>query len=65
MSKLPTLENDKFEDKAIAAMSVGLESYQSEMTNAVYILVRPIDVLSDESGQHPGESFVQLFLVVT
>jgi len=30
------------------------------MTNAVQLLVRPADVRGDESGGHPGESFVMV-----
>ncbi len=60
----PTLDNDSFVDKAIAAMSIALwDSPTGGVTNAVQILVRPTDVRSDESGAHPGESFVMLTVV--
>lgn len=56
---LPTLADDTFADKAIAQMSIALaDTPAGTLTNAVQLLVRPTDVRSDESGAHPGESFV-------
>lgn len=60
----PTLDNDTFDDQAIATMSVGLCARRDNgrVTNAVDILVRPVHVSCDESGSHPGEKFVLLHL---
>lgn len=55
----PALADDTFADKAIAQMSIALaETPAGTLTNAVQLLVRPTDVRGDESGAHPGESFV-------
>lgn len=61
MSTAPTLANDSLIDKAIAQVSICLwDSHDGGMTNAVQLLVRPLDIRSDESGGHPGEKFVML-----
>ena len=61
---IPTMENDGFVDKAIATVSITLwESANGGMTNAVQLLVRPADVRGDESGAHPGESFVMVTII--
>jgi len=61
MSNVPTLENDSFVDKAIATVSVCLwDRKDGGMTNAVQLLVRPLDLRGDESGSHPGEQFVMV-----
>lgn len=60
---LPTLADDSFVDPAIATMGICLwDRRGGGMTNAVQLLVRPLDVRSDESGAHPGESFVMVTL---
>lgn len=57
----PTLEDDSFVDKAIANASIALwENASGGVTNAMQLLVRPDDMRSDESGAHPGESFVMV-----
>lgn len=57
----PSLADDSFVDKAIATASYCLWALQGgEYTNAVQLLVRPVDIRSDESGGHPGETFVML-----
>jgi hypothetical protein len=57
----PTLDDDSLVDKAIAQVSISLwDSHDGGMTNAVVLLVRPLDVRCDESGGHPGESFVMI-----
>lgn len=61
MSELPTLEDDTFVDPAIAACSLALwPRKDGAMTNAVQLLVRPLDTRGDESGGHPGERFVMV-----
>lgn len=61
MSEEPTLEDDSFVDPAIATCSLTLwERKDGAMTNAVQLLVRPIDVRGDESGAHPGERFLMV-----
>lgn len=53
-------------DPNIADMHLGLESLpDGEMTNVAYILARPSRPCSDESGKHPGESFVEICLTRT
>lgn len=55
------LANDSFVDKAVASVGICLWNDRAgKITNAVQLLVRPIDIRSDESGDHPGESFVHL-----
>ena len=64
-SKTPSLANDSFVDENIASFSYCLwqrERNGSGMTSAAQLLVRPVDVRSDESGEHPGEKFVMLTL---
>ena len=57
----PTLEDDSFVDKAIATFGICLwDRHDGGTTSAVQILVRPLDVRGDESGGHPGESFVMV-----
>lgn len=57
----PTLEDDSFVDKAIATFGICLwDRHDGGTTNAVQLLVRPVDVRCDESGGHPGESFVMV-----
>ena len=57
----PTLENDSFVDKAIAQASICLwDGHHGGVTNAVQLFVRPLDVRGDESGSHPGETFVMV-----
>ena len=57
----PTLANDSFVDKAIATVDLCLSDHHERgLTSAVQLLVRPLDVRSDESGAHPGESFVMV-----
>jgi hypothetical protein len=61
MSHTPTLIANSFVDKAIATCGICLwDKHGGGTTNAVQLLVRPIDVRSDESGQCPGETFVML-----
>lgn len=61
MMQEPTLENDSFVDKAIATAGICLwDRHDGGITNAVQLLVRPLDVRGDESGEHPGESFVMV-----
>ena len=61
MSTTPILEDDTLVDKAIAQVSICLwDSHDGGMTNAVQMLVRPVDIRSDESGGHPGEKFIML-----
>lgn len=61
MHETPTLEDDTFVDQAIAACSLALWTRKDgAMTNAVQLLVRPLDVRGDESGGHPGEQFVMV-----
>lgn len=58
---VPTLADDSFVDKAIAQMSCALwERHGGGITNAISLLVRPIDIRGDEAGGHPGEKFVML-----
>lgn len=59
---LPSLENDSLEDENIASVSYRLcKRHDGVMTNAVELLVRPLDIRGDESGEHPDESgFVML-----
>lgn len=53
----PTLECDSFVDKAIATCSYCLwERHDGGITNAIQLLVRPLDVRCDESGSHPDEN---------
>ena len=57
----PTLDDDSFVDQAIATCSLALwHRKDGAMTNAVQLLVRPLDVRGDESGGHPGERFVMV-----
>ena len=61
MSSSPTLADDSFVDKAIATASITLcDHHESGITSAVQLLVRPLDLRSDESGAHPGETFVMV-----
>lgn len=57
----PTLADDSFQDEALAqAACVLWKTEDGKITNAVQLLVRPTDVRGDESGEHPGESFVMV-----
>lgn len=58
----PSLENDSFVDKNIATVGICLwDRHDGGITNAVQLLVRPLDIRCDESGAHPDESgFVML-----
>lgn len=48
-------------DKAVAQTSICLwEGHDGGVTNAVQLLVRPLDVRGDDSGEHPGEKFVMV-----
>ena len=59
----PSLDDDSFVDKAIATMAITLwDRHYGGTTNAVQLLVRPTDMRSDESGEHPGETFVMVTL---
>ncbi len=61
LSETPTLEDDTFVDPAIATCSFALwPRKDGAMTNAVQLLVRPLDVRGDESGERPGEQFVMV-----
>lgn len=62
MNATPTLADDSFVDSAIAACGVCLWECKDgvTVTNAVQLLVRPTDVRGDESGGHPGETFVMV-----
>lgn len=61
MHETPTLEDDTFVDPAIATCSLALwPRKDGAMTNAVQLLVRPLDVRGDEAGGHPGERFVMV-----
>ncbi len=52
----PSLDNDDFADPAVATVCFGLEhNKDGSPTNCVYVLVRPIDIRCDESGDHPDE----------
>lgn len=63
MDHTPTLENDSFVDPAIASFSICLwDRHGGGATSAAQLLVRPIDVRGDESGEHPGERFVMVTL---
>lgn len=62
-SPAPALEDGSFVDPAIATMGICLwDRHGGGITSAVQLLVRPLDVRSDESGGHPGESFVMVTL---
>jgi len=57
----PSLSNDNLVDPGIATVSVCLwDRFDGGITNAVQLLVRPINLRADESGEHPGESFVMV-----
>jgi len=56
-----TLGDDSLVDPAIAQVALTLwNEKDGRMCSAVQLLVRPLDVRSDESGGHPGEQFVML-----
>lgn len=58
-STAPSLADDSFDDKALAAIGLSLCSLPGgEVSNRAELLVRPTDMRSDESGEHPGERFV-------
>lgn len=62
-ARAPTLEDDSFVDKAIATVGYVLwDRHDGGITNAVQLLLRPLDVRGDEAGGHPGESFVMATL---
>lgn len=55
--------DDAFLDPMIATMAIGLTHYKSgKITNCIEVLIRPDVVTTDESGRHPGETFVQASL---
>lgn len=54
----PTLHDDSFADTAVAQAACILCETDYGITNAIALLIRPLDVRGDESGNHPGESFV-------
>ncbi len=57
----PTLADDSFVDKAIAAFRMTLwDRHGGGVTSAAQLLVRPTDIRCDEGGGHPGELFVML-----
>jgi hypothetical protein len=59
---VPTGSGEYF-DGAIAAMHCGLEYLpDGQMTNALYVLIRPKPLVPDESGEHPGEQFMEITL---
>lgn len=50
-------------DRSIANAEISLQDTpDGGMTNAITFLVRPERYVSDESGQHPGETFVEVTL---
>lgn len=60
---LAAIGRGEFVDPAVAACAITLwDRKDGAMTNAVQLLVRPLDVRGDESGEHPGESFVMVTL---
>lgn len=58
----PTLHDDSFTDKSVAQAACILCETDHGITNAISLLIRPLDIRSDESGNHPGESFVMATL---
>lgn len=62
MPTKPTLHDDSFIDKAVAQAACCLVDTDYGITNAIHLLIRPHDVRGDESGAHPGESFVMAML---
>ncbi len=57
----PTLEDNSFVDKAIGNIAISLwERPDGGVTNAIQLLVRPLDIRCDESGRLPGEDFVMV-----
>lgn len=61
-SSKPTLEDGDFFDRAVAQVGCHVVNTYRGTTNAISLLVRPIDIRSDESGEHPGETFVMVSL---
>lgn len=54
------LDDDSLLDPAIATFAIGLTHYKpARITNCIEVLIRPTNVTTDESGHHPGETFVQ------
>lgn len=50
-------------DQSIANAEIALhDAPDGGVTNAITLLVRPETFVHDESGQHPGESFVPVTL---
>lgn len=50
-------------DQAIANAEISLhDTPEGGMTNAITFLVRPERYVSDASGDHPGETFVEVTL---
>lgn len=61
MSAEPTLLDDSFIDQSLAQAACCLwHRADGGMTNAIQLLIRPMDVRGDESGNHPGEEFVMV-----
>lgn len=57
--EVPSLVDDSFADKALAAIDLSLCMLPSgEVSNRAELLVRPTDIRTDEAGRHPGERFV-------
>ena len=54
---IPTLNNDSFNDRNIATFSIALTDLKSGfITNEAQLLIRPVDIRCDESGEHPNET---------
>lgn len=50
-------------DASIANIEIGIHSTRNgQITNAATFLVRPGRLVNDESGEHPGEQFIEITL---
>lgn len=59
--ELETSATECYFDPAIAAMHCSLDYLaDGHMTNVAEVLVRPSALVSDESGEHPGERFMRV-----